>query len=1273
MKRILSTIGALLLLTWVSHSQVLERYVKATETLETGDEFVYQSVDIPVLDITYHEWSADSVTWRKNFVSGDCYIRFSNDVKTTWAAYNICSGGGSGTSSIDTIFWTVDGVTDTIISGSATLYITEPDTISGTSNNTQNTETHTHELYIELNDNEDVSANPSNGQVIKWNSTTETWEAADDLIGGGAAGYLNVKEQDGSPDVSNVNEIRIANGSLTDNGSGSISIDFSLEAVNGAQDFFRTDTVRVDKGDRFITFSSPLPDNNYIISNVYADYDDNTQQQLVSDSLAADGFRVLSILEDGATVNYLVMRSLDSLGLAVTDQGRILASGSDETLGYLNQKVDHNTIEVVDDELVMIADTLNLELLSTDVIVIGSDSLRATTQLSANDTISATKDYVLSVAGTGNGWDSLVYQPSNGYAVWWYAGSKIDSTSFDDRYVELADSTSLYVTPTQLSDTTKWGAGYSHSLVDLDIDPTNEIQDTSQIVGLQTFVENHSGSGSSPWVTDPNGIRYNGNVGINSASSSTYKLGIGGDIRASDGRFEGGVFASSGFDIEARAFAPIPPFSFSGSIWMSSTDNKLYFTNFTDTYNLTGGGNVSTSGTPIANDFAKFVNGTDIEGRSYSETKIDLGLNLVENAAASGLYEPLFSKNTGFNKNFGTIAGTVVQGNDSRIVANSAFTATPSSIITAGTNMSWSGNTLNVTGGASPLTTKGDLYTYSTTDTRLPTGTYKQSLRSTAYETTGLIWSMTNPTMAEIKNTSTTGAMHIAHGTAWVDGYLYVGERVDNGQPTEIARFIKYDENTLEEVDAYEIGANLDAESITYDYTNDVFYITVYNSSNYLEIREIDPSSMTIVGSTHIFTGISAGNSPAITNDGTYIYGVSGADPGVFFKIDIATFGTPTTNTWTGREKGHSVRMSTDGLYFYASHIPYSSATNPYFAKVAVSDLTYSEVNIGAYVKKTTDDFAVVNDGSVDWCYLGGEYDDGNYNGVKVNASTLALTGLPLRPTYGLKEFGDIVYSASIDGYIEMLKYNDEQNVITYDLFGQFINEIAVSDDGRVFATYFDGSYNETDTDWIEMLLVGNGYSMQEGSDGGISFGSQYQIPHTNSTTDDFDYLSTFRYQNGILIAPMIQLSTVVSINETSSATPATGCGTYRSGDDGKPYYENDSGHEWDLSNTIYETQSTSLSSYTKQYEEGHLFFTLNNNITLNVQNIRDGGERNVYIKQDATGGKTLGLVLLSTSIITLTQTTVSSQTSIATGSNAVTKITYQRIGSNAYVTYQHQ
>ena len=43
-------------------------------------------------------------------------------------------------------------------------------------------------------------------------------------------------------------------------------------------------------------------------------------------------------------------------------------------------------------------------------------------------------------------------------------------------------------------------------------------------------------------------------------------------------------------------------------------------------------------------------------------------------------------------------------------------------------------------GGSSPLTTKGDLYTYSTTDARLPVGTNNQILVADSTEATGLKW-----------------------------------------------------------------------------------------------------------------------------------------------------------------------------------------------------------------------------------------------------------------------------------------------------------------------------------------------------------------------------------------------------------------------------------------------------------------------------------------------------------------------------------------------------
>jgi hypothetical protein len=70
------------------------------------------------------------------------------------------------------------------------------------------------------------------------------------------------------------------------------------------------------------------------------------------------------------------------------------------------------------------------------------------------------------------------------------------------------------------------------------------------------------------------------------------------------------------------------------------------------------------------------------------------------------------------------------------------FTGTPPSIgqVLAATNALGQVEWTTVSGGASPLTTKGDVYTYSTEDARLPVGTNGQVLSADSAEATGLKW-----------------------------------------------------------------------------------------------------------------------------------------------------------------------------------------------------------------------------------------------------------------------------------------------------------------------------------------------------------------------------------------------------------------------------------------------------------------------------------------------------------------------------------------------------
>ncbi len=114
------------------------------------------------------------------------------------------------------------------------------------------------------------------------------------------------------------------------------------------------------------------------------------------------------------------------------------------------------------------------------------------------------------------------------------------------------------------------------------------------------------------------------------------------------------------------------------------------------------GTTVNTTGTPVANDFAKFTDADTIEGRSYGETKTDLSLNNVENTAIStwtGSTNVTTLGTIGTGTWNGTVIGVSKGGTGvATLTSNGVLTGGGTDAITSENNLKFDGSTLTVTG-----------------------------------------------------------------------------------------------------------------------------------------------------------------------------------------------------------------------------------------------------------------------------------------------------------------------------------------------------------------------------------------------------------------------------------------------------------------------------------------------------------------------------------------------------------------------------------------------
>ena len=132
--------------------------------------------------------------------------------------------------------------------------------------------------------------------------------------------------------------------------------------------------------------------------------------------------------------------------------------------------------------------------------------------------------------------------------------------------------------------------------------------------------------------------------------------------------------------IEEANLAAFPTTGETGKIYIAQDTNKTYRwsgTAYTEISASLALG--TTSSTAFRGDYGNtaynhaisahqaILNGTGFVKVSGTTVSYDNSTYSLSSHNHSGIYEPVFTKNTAFNKNFGTTAGTVTQGNDARL------------------------------------------------------------------------------------------------------------------------------------------------------------------------------------------------------------------------------------------------------------------------------------------------------------------------------------------------------------------------------------------------------------------------------------------------------------------------------------------------------------------------------------------------------------------------------------------------------------------------------
>lgn len=187
--------------------------------------------------------------------------------------------------------------------------------------------------------------------------------------------------------------------------------------------------------------------------------------------------------------------------------------------------------------------------------------------------------------------------------------------------------------------------------------------------------------------------------------------------------------------------AQLPSF---GATWGAITGTLSDQTDLQNALNtkLEAGDNVSDltndAGYLTSSALAGYATESWVNTQGFVKTLGDLGI--TSTASELNVLDGITATTTELNYTDGVTSSIQTQLN-SKLENITGLITQGSNVTITGSGTTGSPYVINSTGGGtSPLTTKGDLYTYSTTDDRLPVGTNGQVLTADSSEATGLKW-----------------------------------------------------------------------------------------------------------------------------------------------------------------------------------------------------------------------------------------------------------------------------------------------------------------------------------------------------------------------------------------------------------------------------------------------------------------------------------------------------------------------------------------------------